>query len=483
MTPFEPGSSASVPVSRTLVLLGFDAVTAEDLRWHVEEYQVVTTKSAATAVFESRTRGAATLVDITRGMAPMHSLVQESQKDGGVVPAFFTVGGRPDAETMPTRIRPLGHLSLPIDFSYLRGLLDYHFRSDETNRRRLARANQRIQGMYELASSLLKSSGRAALQQALGNSLPKVLEASYIVVCEPSAKVPLLFVHASHPIGPKGISALHHHLSEACGNLLPNSVDLDWDWLALLPSAPSPEDAMITPASYVSVPISDGSRTLGFLTMLPPAGWERSEERMQGLLIAGDLLAVVLRNFELTDQLESRATHDGLTGLLNRQALIDRIASECARSRRYHHPLAIAILDIDHFKSINDNHLHHTGDEALRRLAKSLLRSVREADSVGRLGGEEFAVMMPLTTMEGAIRTAERLRHDVAGIRVPIEGGKTISFTASFGVAGGIGEGLDADELLRRADAALYEAKNSGRNRVVAAGESLQTDEVHVDSP
>jgi diguanylate cyclase (GGDEF)-like protein len=171
---------------------------------------------------------------------------------------------------------------------------------------------------------------------------------------------------------------------------------------------------------------------------------------------------------ELADQaeaLERLACVDGLTGLNNRRHFLTLAESEWSRFQRYQRPLALLMIDIDFFKSVNDTYGHDAGDAVLKAVAESLNRSKRSSDIAGRLGGEEFALILPEATPDRAIAAAERYRTLIGG-RPIIAIGRQISVTVSVGV--GIAEtGMCGfEDLLKRADVALYDAKNSGRNRV-----------------
>lgn len=169
----------------------------------------------------------------------------------------------------------------------------------------------------------------------------------------------------------------------------------------------------------------------------------------------------------LLKKLEDLASMDALTGLANRRTIFVRFEQELERARRHGHPIAVIIMDLDHFKRVNDSYGHAVGDEVLRVTGVTLRESVRSGDVIGRYGGEEFALCLPETTPEAAMQFAERLRRRIGEIRVPA-GDREASLTASFGVCGRqrvTGEGLQ--ELLRHADAALYRAKHLGRNRSV----------------
>jgi len=159
------------------------------------------------------------------------------------------------------------------------------------------------------------------------------------------------------------------------------------------------------------------------------------------------------------------ATFDKLTGVNNRQALLGALVSEVERASRYGRPLSVAFVDIDHFKTVNDNYGHATGDVVLRGVAQAIKDNLRASDQVGRYGGEEFMLLLTETDVEeGAILT-EKLRNIVARQRFPIGGGVDISVTISIGIAGGGGGQLRTENLVRDADAAMYSAKSLGRNQ------------------
>ncbi len=160
-------------------------------------------------------------------------------------------------------------------------------------------------------------------------------------------------------------------------------------------------------------------------------------------------------------------TTDGLTGLANRRAFEDALAREFSRSTRYARPLSVVLFDIDFFKRLNDTYGHLAGDAALRQLAGILRGNVRRDDLTSRLGGEEFAVLLPEIDQAGALITAEKLRRLVSDHRFEYDG-RPMPLTLSGGAASRIPADHDATDLLRRADERLYEAKRAGRNSVRA---------------
>ncbi|WP_448189546.1 diguanylate cyclase [Azospirillum sp. sgz301742] len=184
----------------------------------------------------------------------------------------------------------------------------------------------------------------------------------------------------------------------------------------------------------------------------------------------GLLLTAVIRDVTERKRFESElkilATTDPLTGLSNRRAFLSAAERELGRVRRYGRPAAVLMFDIDHFKRINDTHGHAVGDVALQRVAAACRELLRDSDLVGRLGGEEFGVLLPETDTASALDVAERLRAALAAAVVPAPEGATLTLTASIGVA--VCEARDGsiEQALGRADRALYRAKGAGRNRI-----------------
>ena len=147
---------------------------------------------------------------------------------------------------------------------------------------------------------------------------------------------------------------------------------------------------------------------------------------------------------------------------------METAAQELARTERFGGTLSVLMLDVDHFKKVNDTYGHKVGDLLLQKLAETCRATLREIDVTARLGGEEFAVLLPNTDHTAAMDVAERLRHALADTKVPLEQGLPPRFTASIGVATLVDAATNIDTLLNEADHALYEAKRQGRNRVCA---------------
>jgi len=172
----------------------------------------------------------------------------------------------------------------------------------------------------------------------------------------------------------------------------------------------------------------------------------------------------------LQADLEYLTIHDHLTGLLNRRFLEEEAAKEIARAERYQMPLSFLMIDIDHFKQINDHYGHKTGDAALCALAERLSELIRESDYLARFGGEEFLLILPDTTADKALSLAEKLRAQIGEMPILPPNEKSLTMTVSIGVATFPEHGTDWETLYKAADAALYQAKERGRNRVEVVG-------------
>ena len=218
---------------------------------------------------------------------------------------------------------------------------------------------------------------------------------------------------------------------------------------------------------------------LSLSEMVPDALWPANVPArpllQYGLVFLG-IVASILSCFvlgyivvrRLVMKLEHLSHHDALTGLLNRRAFEHVLEREVVRMQRYGEPFTLLMLDVDHFKRINDCYGHAAGDAVLCAVSATLREHAREVDRVARFGGEEFCLMLPQTLHEGALLAAERLRHAVSQTTIAWNG-ELIRVTISTGLATSQGKDETLSSLLHRADEALYQAKAEGRNRVVCA--------------
>jgi diguanylate cyclase (GGDEF)-like protein len=168
----------------------------------------------------------------------------------------------------------------------------------------------------------------------------------------------------------------------------------------------------------------------------------------------------------LLRRIEYASTHDELTGLKNRREIERQLIVECARAERYHRQLSVMMLDVDHFKQVNDTYGHQTGDEALRLVAETIRKTIRKPDIAGRYGGEEFLILVTETSPEGARNLAQRLNAAIKSAPIGLPDNKTLLLTVSIGVASQSPERKSPSALINSADEALYRAKEAGRDRI-----------------
>ncbi len=182
-------------------------------------------------------------------------------------------------------------------------------------------------------------------------------------------------------------------------------------------------------------------------------------------------MSYFLRMRDYNRQLEQLASHDMLTGVLNARAYYAECEKSIQMATRTEQPFAVIFVDLDHFKRVNDTYGHAAGDAVLQAVANCLSKTVRNSDALGRIGGEEFSILMPNTNQSGAVQVAELLRKSVEALKPTFEG-KSLPITASIGVAACNAAGESMKMIQQRADEAMYVAKSLGRNRVSVFGES-----------
>jgi diguanylate cyclase (GGDEF)-like protein len=225
--------------------------------------------------------------------------------------------------------------------------------------------------------------------------------------------------------------------------------------------------------SIVCLPLASEKQQLGAIYFYRGEGEDFGFEDIELIRTFSHLAAHAIQNARLHERTVDLAETDALTGLYNRRKLEQRLREEIQRAQRSRQPLALLLLDIDHFKAINDKHGHAGGDAVLLALAGIFRREIRDVDLVARTGGEEFMFLLPETDAARARRVAERIREALAAAMIAVPDGAHIPITASVGVAGYPLDAGSAEALIANADRALYTAKQSGRNRVAVYTEAL----------
>ncbi|MGH9106866.1 MAG: diguanylate cyclase [Acidimicrobiales bacterium] len=224
-------------------------------------------------------------------------------------------------------------------------------------------------------------------------------------------------------------------------------------------------DLLPQAVNVVVVPLRAGRERQGLLLaeLGPPRGRRVSRRALDMVSRFASHAALALSNADLKEEVDRLAASDSLTGLANRRTLTSALAKEVARAVRTKSPLSLAVMDIDHFKRVNDTFGHLAGDEVLREVGKAMAGNVRDVDVVARYGGEEFAIVLPDCAPDGALAVVERVRAAVASAQT------VAKVTLSAGIATALGEASDGERLMAEADEALYSSKRSGRDRVTLA--------------
>ena len=229
-------------------------------------------------------------------------------------------------------------------------------------------------------------------------------------------------------------------------------------------ATPGVEETVL--GGFAAFPVSTSGRLTGLLAMGGRAVSRIGSDTDALLVQAANQAHIVLENSRLFERVRNLSIRDGLTDLYNHRHTIDLIANECGRVGRYEGGVSLAMIDVDNFKKVNDEHGHQAGDSILRDVARIVKDTLRTVDSVGRYGGEEFAVILPHTTHEQGLQTAERIRAAIEGHSFRV-GPRVLQITVSIGVAAYPSKEVDSPgALIREADKALYRAKQAGRNRV-----------------
>ncbi|MBI3547677.1 MAG: GGDEF domain-containing protein [Elusimicrobia bacterium] len=313
----------------------------------------------------------------------------------------------------------------------------------ETEQREVLALYALIKGMAEsLSWEEVKPKLELAVRQYLG-----VEEfALYSVDLRAANEVhPLLIRRLSGSVGASWDTLSRFFQEKGLGMTVPNAIE-------------SPERA-------VAVPIHDASELMGYLYARCPAAAD-PHALMEKTASFCEEIAFAFRRIKLFQELERLSQIDGLTGVYRRGMLDERLKEEVVRARTFKISFCLLLMDIDHFKKLNDTYGHPFGDQVLRRVGEILKASVYETDFVARYGGEEFAVLLPRAEAAGVLRKAESIRTAIERAEFPLAM-ETVRITVSIGIAHFPRDGSTPDAIVHEADQALYYAKESGRNRAV----------------
>jgi diguanylate cyclase (GGDEF)-like protein len=226
----------------------------------------------------------------------------------------------------------------------------------------------------------------------------------------------------------------------------------------------------------LSVPLFKQEKIMGVLNVMNKMDWTPfSEEEKAALSTLAVHTAVAIDNAWFLEGVERQAVTDSLTGLYNHREFQNRLLEEVERGNRYGNLFSVLILDIDHFKVLNDTHGHVTGDLILKEIVRLIRKGIRNADIPSRYGGEEFTVILPQTSKEDAKVVADRIRHSIAEYHFTTVPGHSVHVTVSIGISSFPEDTKTREELIIMADQALYYAKNAGRNRVCSYSETLKS--------
>ncbi|MCS7307935.1 MAG: GGDEF domain-containing protein, partial [Aquificaceae bacterium] len=213
--------------------------------------------------------------------------------------------------------------------------------------------------------------------------------------------------------------------------------------------------------------VVSGGRTIALLNMISHKEGYFDRDRLDFIENIVHTFSPFLSNLRLIEINRELSIRDPLTNLYNRRFVVEFFQKEMERTKRNRHPLSLVLMDIDHFKNINDTYGHNTGDMCLKVFSDILRNNVRSMDIVGRWGGEEFIIILPQASKEEAISISNRIRDKLKEKVIYTDKAEPIFLTASFGIATAPEDGEDMDKLLTVADNRLYRAKNEGRDRIV----------------
>jgi diguanylate cyclase (GGDEF)-like protein len=328
--------------------------------------------------------------------------------------------------------------------------------------RRLQRAVEPGQEQVEFADTLQLAEDESEAHNLLQRHLQRLVSGAAVTVLNRNNSADRLEAVTTLPADSPLVQTLAHAEPRSCLAVRSARVHQADDQRPALLGCPVCSQC---PGKTTCTPLTVGGEVIGSVLVNRTAHYGPLEQ--QQIRDSVGQAAPVLANLRNLAIAEVRAATDSLTGLPNKRAVDDTLKRMLAQASRTLAPLSLLMLDLDHFKDINDRFGHPIGDQALANVGAALRSAIRESDFAGRSGGEEFAVMLPATDIAGAMLTAQKIRAAIAEIAFP---GLDLSLTASVGIATYPEHALGSERLERLADAALYVAKRSGRDRVEVAG-------------
>jgi len=327
--------------------------------------------------------------------------------------------------------------------------------------------------LQEIHEDLNRSLGIEELAGQVAVRLGTIFPAEVIAFLLFLEEGPRIYYFSKLPLADAFVRQSRAHLFE---NLAPSQREelqsLECEIELLVPDATEGRFQLKEVRSALGLPLQGREGQVGRLAFFSGVShaFSRSEEDLVAI-IAGEI-ALALDRANWMRRTELLSITDELTGLYNHREFLKLLAQEFGRSKRYKSSLCLLMVDIDHFKALNDTYGHQQGDRVLRELARIFRDATRESDMLTRYGGEEFALILPSTDLAGGQVTAERIRQAVESCAFPHPGNPPLHTTVSVGVAHYQGEGLEhPKEFIEQADQALYQAKRQGRNRTVVAGQ------------
>ncbi len=366
-------------------------------------------------------------------------------------------------------IRP-GTTRLQRQFQLLR-------RSNQSLGRRSLYLNKNVtelSRLQEIHEDLNRSLGTEELAQQVAVRLGTMFPAEVIAFLLFLEEGPRIYYFSKLPLSEGFVAQSRQHLFENLAVSQREELEhLECDVRQLVPDATGGRLQLREVRSVLRLPLQGREGQVGRLAFFSGlAGAFSQAEENFAAIIAGEI-ALALDRANWMHRTELLSITDDLTGLYNHREFLKLLAQEFGRSKRYASPLCLLMVDIDHFKMLNDTYGHQQGDRVLRELARIFREATRESDMLTRYGGEEFAILLPSTGLEGGKVTAERIRQAVECCAFAYPGNPSLHTTVSVGVAHYQGEGIeDPKEFIERADRALYQAKAQGRNGTVVYGES-----------